>query len=449
MSAQDEFKKAPAWFIAGVSLVGMVLMAIIVLLSGPLRAQGTGSGGGAGAGTVVDVSEKDFKITIPEKVTAGKVSFQVANTGPSVHDLEVTGVGKTDTIAAGASATLNAGQLEPGTYKFRCTIAGHEAAGMAGQFEVVKGSDSAGEGAQGTPAADSAGADESIDWQAMDAQHKEVVDAFLSGPPAQTKGKGGEDLQPRMEGDTKVFEMTAEVVDWEVAPGKTVKAWTYNGAVPGPTLRANKGDHVKVILHNSLPESTSIHFHGLITPNAQDGVTFVTQDPIRPGETYTYEFTLENEGSHMYHSHHNSAEQVPLGLLGAFIVGPPPVPVDQEYTEILTDGPLGFGINGKGFPATAPIVAQPGQRTLVRFMNEGLIIHPMHLHGQTMQVVAKDGNKLAVPYDIDTLNIAPGERYDVVVTNSNPGAWAFHCHILSHAESAAGLHGMTTVWVNK
>lgn len=448
MSAQEELNKAPAWFIAGVSLAGMVLMAIIVVMSGPLRAQGSDAGASGDAGTIVDVSQKDFAFTMPEKVTAGKVSFQVNNKGPSAHDLEITGVGKTDTIAAGASATLNAGNLEAGTYKFKCTIAGHEAAGMAGSLEVVKSSEAAGEGAQGTPTPSESGS-ETIDWQAMDTQHKEVVDSFLSGPPAATNGKGGQDLEPRIEGDTKVFEMTAEVVDWEVAPGKTIKAWTYNGAVPGPTLRAQKGDKVRVVLHNKLPESTSIHFHGLITPNAEDGVTFVTQDPIRPGETYTYEFTLANEGSHMYHSHHNSAEQVPLGLLGAFVVGPPQVPVDQEYVQILTDGPLGFGINGKAFPATEPIVAQPGQRTLIRFMNEGLIIHPMHLHGQVMQVIAKDGVKLTVPYDVDTLNIAPGERYDVVVSNTNPGAWAFHCHILSHAESASGLHGMTTVWVNK
>ena len=119
---------------------------------------------------------------------------------------------------------------------------------------------------------------------------------------------------------------------------------------------------------------------------------------------------------------------------------------DKEYTEILTDGPLGFGINGKGFPATSPIVAKVGEKTMLRFMNEGLIIHPMHLHGHRMTVVAKDGNYLPAPYEVDTLNIAPGERYDVIVSSLYSGVWAFHCHILTHAESDQGLHGMTTVW---
>jgi manganese oxidase len=155
----------------------------------------------------------------------------------------------------------------------------------------------------------------------------------------------------------------------------------------------------------------------------------------------------------MYHSHHAADAQVPLGLLGAFIVECTTTPVpefakfDNEYTEILTDGPLGFGINGKGFPATAPVVSKVGERTMVRFMNEGLIIHPMHLHGHAFWVVAKDGAFLPQPYLADTLNIAPGERYDVIVESKYPGAWAFHCHILTHAESPQGLHGMTTVWV--
>ena len=157
----------------------------------------------------------------------------------------------------------------------------------------------------------------------------------------------------------------------------------------------------------------------------------------------------------MYHSHHAADAQVPLGLLGAFVVDCTTTPVpafaahDTEYTEILSDGPLGFSINGKGFPATAPIVAKVGEKTLVRFMNEGLIIHPMHLHGHRMTVIAKDGNFLPAPYEVDTLNVAPGERYDVIVTSLYPGVWAFHCHILTHAESDAGLHGMTTVWIVK
>jgi uncharacterized cupredoxin-like copper-binding protein len=437
-----ELINAPAWTVAGIALLGMILMLGIVIGGVAMRGGDTETvSGAAGGGSSAEVSLEDFKISPTQvSVEAGDVSLVVTNKGPSDHDLEIEGVAKIRTLAPGASDTLAAGRLEPGSYKLRCTIAGHAEAGMIGTLEVKEGS----------PAAEAAGAGErEEDWKAIDDAHEKVVKKFLSGPPAETKGLGAQDMEFKLVDGVKVFDITAKVVQWEVAPGKTVEAWTYNGTVPGPTIRVNVGDRVRVNLKNELPQSTSIHFHGLETPNDQDGVTFVTQDPVKPGDSFTYEFTTVNEGSHMYHSHHAADTQVPLGLVGAFIIGPPPVPVDSEYVQILTDGPLGFGINGKGFPATAPIVAKPGERTLIRFMNEGLIIHPMHLHGHRMTVVAKDGNRLPVPYEVDTLNVAPGERYDVVVTSKIPGAWAFHCHILTHAESPQGLHGMTTVWVVK
>src|SRR5207247_10786331 len=92
---------------------------------------------------------------------------------------------------------------------------------------------------------------------------------------------------------TKQFELTSKVVKWEVEPGKRVDAWTYNGAVPGPTMRVSPGDKVKVVLHNELPESTAIHFHGLRVPTAMDGVPDITQKPVKPGETFTYDFTAQ------------------------------------------------------------------------------------------------------------------------------------------------------------
>src|SRR6185436_2633668 len=112
----------------------------------------------------------------------------------------------------------------------------------------------------------------------------------------------------------------------------------------------------RVILHNQLSESTVIHFHGLELPIDQDGVPFITQPPVKPGASYTYEFRVPNSGSHMYHSHHNAAKQVGLGLLGAFIVEPadprPIERVDHDYVFVLNDGSHGFTFNGKGFPAT-------------------------------------------------------------------------------------------------
>ncbi|HYC31342.1 MAG TPA: copper oxidase [Gemmatimonadales bacterium] len=284
---------------------------------------------------------------------------------------------------------------------------------------------------------------------AMDAMHEKGVKAF----PAKTEGKGNQPFEPRMEGGVKVFDLTCEEVQWEVEPGRKVKAWTYNGQVPGPQIRVREGDRVRVKLHNKLPESTAIHFHGLELPNDQDGVPFITQPPVKPGESYTYEFTVPNAGSHMYHSHHNAAIQVGLGLLGAFVVEPrrarPAHRADVDYVMVLNDGSHGYTLNGKGFPATEPIVCKQGQTVRLRFMNEGMMIHPMHLHGMHMTVIAKDGWDQPAPWKCDTLNVAPGERWDVLVKATNPGTWAFHCHILPHAESEHGMFGMVTALVVK
>jgi FtsP/CotA-like multicopper oxidase with cupredoxin domain len=138
-------------------------------------------------------------------------------------------------------------------------------------------------------------------------------------------------------------------------------------------------------------------------------------------------------------------------MFGAFIIEPQDKSrepqVDGDYTMVLNDSGLGYTINGKSFPYTQPIIAKLGQRIRVRFMNEGLMIHPMHLHGMPKLVFAKDGYPLPQPFMCDTLNIAPGERWDVVIDCTNPGVWAFHCHILTHAESRRGLYGMVTALV--
>ena len=281
----------------------------------------------------------------------------------------------------------------------------------------------------------------------MDRMHEAGIKAF----PAKTTGKGNQLLEPKIVGGVKVYELTARTLKWETSPGVSVEAWAYNDQVPGPQIRVREGDRVRVILENELPESTAVHFHGLELPNEMDGVPFITQPPIKPGESFTYEFTVPNAGSHMYHSHHNAAKQVGLGLLGAFIVSPKSPReierVDVDYVMVLNDGMHGYTLNGKGFPATEPLVAKLGQKVRIRFMNEGLMIHPMHLHGMHMTVIDKDGWPQPAPWKCDTLNIAPGERWDVIVDCTMPGTWAFHCHILPHAESPHGMIGMVTALV--
>jgi len=282
---------------------------------------------------------------------------------------------------------------------------------------------------------------------AMDAMHEHGIKLF----PAKTAGKGNQLLVPRLDHGVKVFELTASKIQWEVLPGQMAEAWAYNGQVPGPQIRVTEGDRVRVVLDNQLAESTSIHFHGLELPNDQDGVPFITQPPIKPGERYTYEFTVPNAGTHMYHSHHDSTRQVGLGLLGAFIVAPrrprPIERVDHDYVLVLNDGAHGYTFNGKSFPATEPFTAKRGESIRIRFMNEGMMIHPMHLHGMHMTVLDKDGWPQPQPWRCDTLNVAPGERWDVIVKCNNPGTWAFHCHILPHAESSQGMFGMVTALI--
>lgn len=282
---------------------------------------------------------------------------------------------------------------------------------------------------------------------AMDAMHEKGIKAF----PAKTAGKGNQLLAPRIEKGVKIFEVTAKKIQWETEPGKLVEAWAYNDQIPGPQIRVTQGDRVRFVLHNQLPESTAVHFHGVELTNDMDGVPYITQPPVKTGESFTYEFTVPNSGTHMYHSHHNSTKQVGLGLLGAFIVAPnepgPYEKVSEDFVFVLNDGAHGYTFNGKSFPATEPLVAKLGQKIRIRFMNEGMMIHPMHLHGMHMTVIAKDGWELPAAYRCDTLNVAPGERYDVIVNCNNPGTWAFHCHILPHAESNHGMMGMVTALV--
>jgi FtsP/CotA-like multicopper oxidase with cupredoxin domain len=289
------------------------------------------------------------------------------------------------------------------------------------------------------------------DWQAMNQHHQEGVDIFLNNIGQEADFWRTTPLEPTMDGDVKVFEITCQEIDWETMPGTSFPAMAYNGTVPGPTICVTEGDRVRVNVTNEMNESTSIHWHGLLLPNNMDGVPFVTQPPIDPGQTFTYEFTARNSGSHMYHSHHNAAEQVTRGLLGAFIIDPADKSrepeVTADYVFVLNDSSLGFTINGRGFPYTQPIAAKLGDKIRIRYMNEGLMIHPMHLHGIPQLVFAKDGFYLPAPYMVDTLNIAPGERYDVLVDCTEPGLWAFHCHILNHAESRNGMFGMVTVLV--
>ncbi|HEU4784269.1 MAG TPA: multicopper oxidase domain-containing protein [Ktedonobacterales bacterium] len=267
--------------------------------------------------------------------------------------------------------------------------------------------------------------------------------------PDATQQYGNQPAKYVMDKDgAKHFTLTAQQVMWQPVKGHKVLAWTLDGTVPGPMLRATAGDHIRVTIVNHLPEATTIHWHGLEVPTDNDGVPPVGMKPIQPGQSYTYDFTLQDQdaGTHWYHSHYDDLKQVGGGMYGAFIIAPRPgspqyQPMMQaeraDVDQTMFIGMLGgyYVINGKSFPDTPPLVVKHGQTAHLRMIGaDTSMIHPMHLHGHSFQVVASDGHLLPAPYTKDTLSVAPGETYDVTFYAwAAPGSiYPLHCHILSH-----------------
>ena len=457
--------------------VGMIAIAVVsvialVLASGALIA--SVSAGGAGALPLVEEGPSDSapsaSVSLDEfsigpsaiEIAAGGV-LEVSNTGSAPHDFVVADTDlATPELAGGESATLDLADLAPGAYEVLCSVPGHEAAGMTGTLTVTDGATPA---AGGDHDAHAAGADGDEDWAALDAAMAETIEAF----PAETEGLGNQLLEPEevLEDGTKVFRLIAETFDWEVEPGRVVEGWGYNGQIPGPMIKVDVGDNVRVHVENELPMGTDVHWHGVRVPNDQDGVAPLTQPLIGSGETFTYEFAADEPAIGMYHPHHHGQMKLPNGMFGVFQIGDVgeehPLPTGQtisgreipedldivaEIPMVLNDaGNIGYSINGKGWPATEPIVVDEGDWFVVHYYNEGLQIHPMHLHQMPQLVFNKDGFTLDSPRWEDTVNVAPGERYSVLVQATDPGAWAFHCHILTHAERHEGMFGMVTALI--
>ena len=416
--------------------LAMVLLAIVFGATPASQASPSTSPSAADEVKAIRIRAFDlgFEPAMVHVSAPGRYAVTFINDGGVLHDLTFADGTK---IEAEAHTTVTGEVTIPaGGMSFICSVPGHSGAGMTGDVTI-----DASASAAASPSA------------TMTAEQMRDVDAAVTAQfPAETEGRGNQVLEPEIQrGGTLQWALTASVIQWETEPGTFVEAYAYNGMVPGPQLRAEVGDRIRIILHNELLVPTTIHSHGLFVPPDMDGVPVISQPAVMPGESFTYEYTVRNAGSHMYHSHFMAEEQVPMGLLGAFVVTDPNAPdepaADIDYTMILNDGPLGFTINGKGFPATEPIVAQRGDQVRIRYMNEGLQIHPMHLHGMPQLVVAKDGWTLPTPNFEDTVLVAPGQRVDVIIDASELGAWAFHCHILTHAEGPDGMFGMVTALI--
>lgn len=135
-------------------------------------------------------------------------------------------------------------------------------------------------------------------------------------------GRGDRELVPRVENGVKIFDLETSVIRWTILPGVTVDAYAFNRQVPGPRLHFREGDRVRINVTNRLPETTTVHWHGLILPNIMDGPAHITQEPIQHGSAYHYEFTAVQAGTYLYHTHDHVDRQQALGLYGAIIIDP-------------------------------------------------------------------------------------------------------------------------------
>jgi uncharacterized cupredoxin-like copper-binding protein len=454
-----------AAFAVVLAVLAIVLATVVAVHDGG----DTSTAGGASDAGSATLELSEFTLTPAALTVPAGGAVEVTNSGSVAHNLAVGGTDlATADLAAGESETLDLSSLEPGEYEIICTIPGHADAGMTGTLTVTSGDEAAG---LTTDAAISGSGDAAAGGHAghqMTAedydQMSQAMNETIAEYPAETEGAGNQILEPTVRADgVKEFDLTAEITPWEVEPGTTVDAWTYNGTVPGPQIHVEVGDRVRIVLHNELPMATDLHLHGINVDNAMDGVAPVTQGLVEPGGSFTYEFTADEPAVAMYHAHHHGQLQVPNGMLGTIFVGDMPLPAGrtiaghaipadvtlaQELPLVLNDsGVIGYSLNGKSFPATAPIAATRGDWILVHYFNEGSQIHPMHLHQFDQVVVAKDGFPLDHPYLADTVNIAPGERYSVLVHLDKPGTWVWHCHILGHVERDTGMYGMVTAVV--
>jgi len=234
----------------------------------------------------------------------------------------------------------------------------------------------------------------------------------------------------------------------EYLPEKTASVWAYRdgaiegsqGTVPGPMLQAKQGDQIIVHFRNELPQPTTIHWHGLRLPQNQDG-SMASQTAVAPGSTFDYRFTARDAGSFWYHPHVAADEQVEKGLYAPMVVsGGPPIDVAAERYLVLDDVKLrGDGTLDEAIDPLDIMLGKQGNVLLVNGMRDARLevaegsrerwrlvnaangrYFNLSLAGHTFQVIGWDGGLLPTPYSVEKLLVAPGERYDVLVTFDRP-----------------------------
>lgn len=268
----------------------------------------------------------------------------------------------------------------------------------------------------------------------------------------------------------KVFKLSVDICEHEIAPKMKINAWCYNGKTPGPTIEAVEGDKVKFLVTNKLPEKTAVHWHGIILPNGMDGVTGLTQPGIPPGQTFAYEFELKQNGTYMYHSHGDEMVQIGMGTMGFFIIHPKKKEnpyIDKDFAIMLSEWFVEpgaktpnpnimndfniFTFNSKAFPGTEPLIVKQGDRVRIRFGNVSQDLHPIHIHGLNFKVTQTDGGKINPIAQIPetTVVVAPGQTRTIEFIAEEPGDWAMHCHRRHHPMNAMSHDIANMIGVNQ
>jgi manganese oxidase len=268
----------------------------------------------------------------------------------------------------------------------------------------------------------------------------------------------------RMKDGWKEFHLVAEPVVREIADGMAAHLWGYNGQSPGPTIEAVEGDKVRIFVTNKLPESTTIHWHGMILPNGMDGVGGVTQPHIPSGKTFVYEYTLTKSGTFMYHPHSDEMVQMAMGMMGFFVVHPSDPQlhrVDRDFVFLLNAFDIDPGsyvprvmemtdfnlwtINSRAFPGVDHLVAAKNDRVRVRVGNLTMTNHPVHMHGYDFEVTGTDGGwvRPEARWPEVSIDIPVGAMRAFEFDAVHEGDWALHCHKSHHTMNAMG-HSIKT-----
>ena len=246
------------------------------------------------------------------------------------------------------------------------------------------------------------------------------------------------------------------------------KGWGDHGQVHGPTIETVDGDHVRFYVTNRLPAATTIHWHGILIPNGMDGVGGLNQNAISPGETFLYEFTMNQASTGMYHAHHDEMTQIALGMTGLFIVHPRAgksdregqevAPrVDRDYALMLHEWRIDPGtsrpdpnemsefnllsINAKVYPATTPLLAKKGDKVRIRIGNlSPMDHHPIHLHGYQFVITESGGGRYpkSAQHPDTTVLVPVGSTRTIEFVADEPGDWAMHCHMTHHVMNQMG-----------